>query len=325
VNRRRKLIVALSAGAFAAPLDLFAQQRSKVWRIGVLVPGSASAWAPMVEALRSGLDELGYIEGKNINIEYRSAEDQYDQLPKLANDLVRLKVDVIVSNATSGVGAARRATTSIPIVMGAIGDPVASGFVTNLSRPGANITGLTFFGKEIAVKRLELLKEASPGLTHVAFLKDRTIPSDYITAMDRAALAMKMVLEPVNLDSPDKLESAIAELAKRHVGGIVAMETPLLISIGKRMGAAALKHRIAAIGFKEVAQGGGLIAYGPNIVEMWRRAATYVDKILNGAKPGDLPIEQASKFELVVNKSTATALGIKIPDSILLRADKAIE
>jgi putative ABC transport system substrate-binding protein len=324
VNTRRKLVIALGAGALVAPFGSFAQQQGKVWRIGVLVPGSAAGWAPMVGALRSGLRDLGYVEGQNISIEYRYADGQYDRLSNLATELVRLKVDVIVSNATSGVGAARRATMTIPIVMGAIGDPVASGFVTNLSHPGANVTGLTFFGKEIAAKRLELIKEALPGLTRAAFLKDHTVPRDYPRSMESAARAMKIALEFVDVDSSDKLDSAMAELVQKRVSGIVVMETPLVISLGKRIGAAASKHRIAAIGFKEVAEGGGLIAYGADIAEMWRRSATYIDKIFKGAKPGDLPIEQASKFELVVNKTTATALGIKIPDSILLRADKVI-
>jgi putative ABC transport system substrate-binding protein len=325
MNNRRKLLFALGTCVIAAPLASFAQQQGKVWRIGVLVPGAASGWAPMVESLRAGLRELGYVEGKNLSIEYRWADGQYDRLPDFAAELVRLKVDVIVTNATAGVGAARRATATVPIVMGAIGDAVASGFVTNLSHPGANITGLSFFAKEIAVKRLELLKEAVPELTRVAFLTDQTIPREYLTTMTSAARTMKMALDLIDVKSPEKLENTLAEMAKKRIEGMVVMETPLLISIGKQIGAAASRHRIAAIGFKDVVEGGGLIAYGADIAEMWHRAATYVDKILKGAKPGDLPVEQARKFELVVNKNTASALGIKIPDSILVRADKVIQ
>jgi len=325
MNSRRKLVIAIGAGALTVPFGSFAQQQGKVWRIGVLVPGAASGWAAMVEALRTGLRELGYVEGKNISIEYRWADGQYDRLPDLAAELVRLKVAVIVTNATAGVGAARRVTTTIPIVMGAIGDAVASGFVTNLSHPGANITGLSFFAKEIVVKRLELLKEAAPELRRVAFLTDNTIPRGYLTTMTSAARTMKMALDLIDMKSPEKLESTLAEMAKKRIDGMVVIETPMLISIGKQLGATALRHRIAVIGFKDVVEGGGLIAYGADIAEMWHRAATYVDKILKGAKPGDLPIEQARKFELVVNKNTASALGIKIPDSILVRADKVIQ
>lgn len=325
MSNRRKLILALGAGALVAPFRSHAQQQGKVWRIGVLVPGAKSGWTPMVEAFRSGLRDLGYVEGKNISIEYRWADNRYDRLPAFAAELVRLKVDVIVTNATPGVGAARGATTTIPIVMAAIGDPVISGFISNLSRPGANITGSTFFGKEILVKRLELLKEALPGLRRVAFLNDQAVPRDYLTALENAARAMKILLESFDLANADALEGAVAAIGKNQIEGIVVIETPMLISVGARIGAAAFKHQIAAIGFKEVVQGGGLMAYGANIAELWRRAATYVDKILKGAKPGDLPVERASKFELVVNKQVATALGIKIPNSILLRADKVID
>lgn len=325
MSNRRRLLLALGASTLIAPFRSHAQQRGKVWRIGVLVPGAKSGWTPMVEAFRSGLRDIGYVEGKNISIEYRWADGQYDRLPDLAAELVRLKVDVMVTNATPGVGAARGATKTIPIVMAAIADPVVSGFIANLSHPGANITGSTFFGKEILVKRLELLKEAAPALRRVAFLKDKTVPRDYLTAIENAARAMKIVLESFDLANPDALEGAVAAMGKKRIEGIVVMETPMLISVGERIGAAAIKHQIAAIGFKEIVQGGGLMAYGADIAAMWRRAATYVDKILKGAKPGDLPVEQASKFELVVNKQAATALGIKIPNSILLRADKVIE
>ena len=325
MNTRRKLIVALGAGALAAPFGSFAQQPARVPRIGVLGAGSPSGWAPMVEALRAGLRDLGYVEGQNINIDYRWADGQYDQLPELVADLIRLKVDVIVSHATAGVGAAKRATTSIPIIMASIGDPVASGLLTNLSRPGGNITGLSFFTSEIGSKRLELMKEAVPDIKRVVVIWDRSLPRDFTAPMEAAARVIKIAVEFIDVDSADLLESVFAALEKKHVRGVVIRETPMLISNAKLVGAIASKHHIAAIGFKEVAEGGGLIGYGADISAMWRRAATYIDKILKGAKSGDLPIEQPTKFEMVVNVKTAKALGIKIPNSILLRADKVIE
>jgi putative ABC transport system substrate-binding protein len=325
MNIRRKLVVALGAGVLAAPFASFAQTKGKVPRIGVLSPGSAAGIGAMTEAMRAGLRELGYVEGKNIVIEYRWAENKYERLPALAADLVRLKVDVLVTHATSGVDAARRATTTIPIVMAAIGDPVASGFISDLAHPGGNITGLSFFSHEIGAKRLELLKELLPGGTRFAVLWDRSVVQRSQIAVKAAARDLKMPVEYIEAQSPDKLESTIANIARNHVGGLVVWETPMTVSNGKTIGALATKQRLAAIGFKEVAEGGGLIAYGANLTEMWRRSATFIDKILKGAKPGDLPIEQASKFDLVINMQAAKALGIKIPNSILVRAGKVIE
>jgi len=325
MNNRRQLLIALGAGALSAPFGLFAQQQGKLWRIGVLGAGSPAGWVPMVEALRAGLRELGYVEGNNIAIDFRWADGQYDQLPALVADLIRLKVDVIVTHATAGIGAAMRATTSIPIVMASIGDPVAAGFLTNLSRPGANITGLSFFTAEIGNKRLELMKEALPDIKRVVEIRDRSLPRDFTTSMESAARAINVVAEFVDVDSADLLESTFSALAKKRVRGVVIRETPMLISNAKLVGAIAAKNRIAAIGFKEVAEGGGLIGYGADIAAMWHRAATYIDKILKGAKPGDLPVEQATKFDLIVNRKNSKALGIKIPQSILVRADRVIE
>jgi putative ABC transport system substrate-binding protein len=325
MNNRRKLVIALGAGALTAPFASFAQQPAKVPRVGVLGAGSPYGWVPMVEALRAGLGDLGYVEGQNINIDYRWADGQYDRLPELVAELIRLKVDVIVSHATAGIAAAKRATTTIPIVMASIGDPVVAGLVTNLSRPGGNITGLSFFTSEIGGKRLELMKEAVPNIKRVVMMWDRSLPRDFRAPMEAAGRVTKIAVEFIDVDSADRLESTFAALEKRHVRGVVIRETPMLISNAKLVGAIASKHRIAAIGFKEVAEGGGLIGYGADIPAMWRRAATYIDKILKGAKPGDLPVEQATKFDLIVNKKTANALGIKIPNSILVRADKIIE
>ena len=325
MNDRRKLIVALGAGALTAPFGSFAQPQGKVWRIGVLGAGSPAGWAPMVEALRAGLRELGYIEGSNINIDYRWADGQYDRLPELVADLIRLKVDVIVTHATAGIGAAKRATTTMPIIMASIGDPVASGLLTNLSRPGRNITGLSFFTSEIGSKRLELMKEAMPDIRRVAVIWDRSLPRGFTAPMEAAARTLKIAVELIDVNSADLLESTFSALAKKRVRGALIRETPMLISNARLVGAIASKHRIAAIGFKEVAEGGGLIGYGADIPTMWRRAATFVDKILKGAKPGELPVEQAAKFDLIVNKKTANALGVKFPNSILVQATKVIE
>ena len=325
MNDRRKLIVALGAGALTAPFGSFAQPQGKVWRIGVLGAGSPAGWAPMVEALRAGLRELGYIEGSNINIDYRWADGQYDRLPELVADLIRLKVDVIVTHATAGIGAAKRATTTMPIIMASIGDPGASGLLTNLSRPGRNITGLSFFTSEIGSKRLELMKEAMPDIRRVAVIWDRSLPRGFTAPMEAAARTLKIAVELIDVNSADLLESTFSALAKKRVRGALIRETPMLISNAGLVGAIASKHRIAAIGFKEVAEGGGLIGYGADIPTMWRRAATFVDKILKGARPGELPVEQAAKFDLIVNKKTANALGVKFPNSILVQATKVIE
>ncbi len=317
--------MAIGAGALTAPFASFAQQSGKVWRVGVLGAGSPSGWAPMVEALRAGLRELGYIEGSNINIDYRWADGQYDRLPELVADLIRLKVDVIVTHATAGVEAAKRATASIPILMASIGDPVAAGLLTNLSRPDGNITGLSFFTSEIGIKRLELMKEAVPDIKRVVVIWDRSLPRYFIAPMEAAARVIKIAVEFIDVDRTNLLESTFSALAKKHVKGVVIRETPMLISNARLVGAIASEHRIAAIGFKEIAEGGGLIGYGADIPAMWRRAATFVDKILKGAKPGELPVEQATKFDFILNKKTGSALGIKIPQSILVQATKVIE
>jgi len=227
MNDRRKLIVALGAGALTAPFGSFAQPQGKVWRIGVLGAGSPAGWAPMVEALRAGLRELGYIEGSNINIDYRWADGQYDRLPELVADLIRLKVDVIVTHATAGIGAAKRATTTMPIIMASIGDPVASGLLTNLSRPGGNITGLSFFTSEIGSKRLELMKEAMPDIRRVAVIWDRSLPRGFTAPMEAAARTLKIAVELIDVNSADLLESTFSALAKKRVRGALIRETPM--------------------------------------------------------------------------------------------------
>jgi putative ABC transport system substrate-binding protein len=326
-STRRKLLIALGACALAAPLASLAQQAAKVPRIGFLGSTSASGYATQIEALRAGLRDLGYVEGKNILIEWRFAEGNYERLPGLAAELVQLRVDVIVTHATPGTHAAKQATTTIPIVMAAVGDPVASGLVASLARPGGNMTGSAFFNLELGAKRLELLKEAVPRTKRVAVLLnlDNPVSGLIIDVMEPTAKSLKVELQQFKVRGPNEFESAFTAMAKRRVDAVVINEEPMLIANAKGIADLAAKQRLPSIGFKEIAEAGGLMAYGVNIPEMWRRAATYIDKILKGAKPGELPIEQATRFELVINLKTAKALGITIPQSILVRADKVIE
>ncbi len=316
--KRRNLLMALGAGALAAPLASFAQQQpAKVARIGFLGSGSASGYASLVDALRAGLRD----------IEFRWAEGKYDRLPDLAAELVRLKVDVLVTQGTPAALAAKRATTTIPIVMAVSGDAVATGLVASLARPGGNITGSTLFNPELAAKRLELLKEAMPRITRVAVLVNPDNPArgpDF-QLIKITARSLKVEIEPFEVRGPNEFESAFAAMAKRRVDAVTINQDGMLNANSRAIADLAAKQRLPSAGFKEFAEAGGLIGYGVNRPEMFRRAAYFVDRILKGAKPGDMPVERPTKFELVVNMKTAKALGIKIPQTILLRADKVIE
>jgi putative ABC transport system substrate-binding protein len=326
MNKRRNLIVALGIGAFAAPLACFAQP-AKVARIGFLGPTSAANAKSRIEALRAGLRELGYVEGKNLVIEFRWADDKYDSLPQLAGELVRLKVDVIVTHGTPGVRAAKHATATIPIVMGHVGDAVLGGLVANIARPDGNVTGLTFYNPELAAKRLEVLRDTFPHIRRVALLHnpDNLTMGPVLKAMDQAAKALKLELQQVGVRAPGELESAFSAMTAKRAEAVVTIEDPMLNGNIRTIADLAAKHRLPSIGLPELAEAGGLLAYGVDLVQMVRRAAYFVDRILKGAKLADLPVEQATKFQLVLNKKTAKALGIRIPDSILLRADKVIE
>ena len=327
--RRRKLLIALGVGALTAPLASFAQQQPpKVARIGFLGPTSASTSASRVEALRAGLRDLGYVEGRNIFVDFRWAEGDYGRLPGLAAELVQLKVDVIVTAGTPGVRAAKQATATIPIVMAASGDAVANGLVTNLARPGGNITGSTFFQPEVLAKRVEIIKEAVPRITQVAFLLNPDNPANTgptLRAVEIAARTLKIGLQQIAVRSPFEFESAFLAMSAKRVNAIVTSEDPIAIANLRRIADLAAKQRLVSIGAIESAEAGGLIGFGVNVRDLYRRAAYFIDKILKGAKPGDLPVEQPTTFELVVNMKTAKALGIKIPNSILVRATKVIE
>jgi putative ABC transport system substrate-binding protein len=325
----RAAALLFSALAFlaSAPLAAEAQQAMKVYRIGYLGSTSrANYQAPLVEALRQGLRDLGYVEGKNLTIEYRWAEDRYERLPGLAAELVALKVDVLVTHGTPGSRAARQATATIPIVMAISGDAVATGLVTSIARPGGNLTGSTFFFPELNAKRLELLKEALPRASRIAALGNADNPSlaPALKALESMARSLKVDLEAVQVRRPEELAGAIPAMVKRGIDGVVLVDDPMLIANTRQLADLAAKHPIPVIGFTEYAHAGGLMSYGVNLAESWRRAAVFVDKILKGAKPGDLPIEQATRFDFAVNLATARTLGLTIPQLLLIRADEVI-
>ena len=280
-----------------------------------------------LESFRRGMRELGYIEGRNLVIEQRWANGKYDDLPRLAQELVDLKVDVILTASTPAALAAQRATRTIPIVIARGADPVASGLVASLARPGGNVTGLTSMVDELSTKRLELLKEVVPGIVHVAVLWSVGNPTHgpLRKRMDAIAPNLKLKLAPVNVINPSELDHALGKIAARNPDALYVFEDPVFSSNSAKIIGFAAKHRLPAIyGGVEFVRDGGLISYAPSFDAMFKRAAGYVDKILKGATPGDLPIERPTKIELVVNLKTAKVLGITIPESILLRADEVI-
>ncbi len=326
-STRRALLIALGAGAITAPFSSFAQPATKVYRIGILSSEHAAGYATRLEALRAGLRDLGYVEGRNITFEFRWADGKYERLPELAAELVRLKPDVLVTFANQAAQAAKRASTTIPIVIPSTGDAVDTGLITSLARPGGNITGSTHFGRELIAKRLELLKEAAPRIARVACLVNPTEKSSEPTlrALEVAAKSLKLEVQSFAISKHNEFESAFATMAKRRVDAIVLNEQPIFIVNAKTIMNLAAKQRLPSSGFTEIADAGGLIGYGVNFPDLYRRAAYFVDRILKGANPGDLPVEQPSRFDFAVNLKTARALGIKVPNSILVRATKVIE
>jgi putative tryptophan/tyrosine transport system substrate-binding protein len=289
---------------------------------------SASSHAPRVEALRAGLRELGYVEGKNLVIEFRWAEGHYDRLPALADELVRLNLDVILTHTLPGAIAVAKATTTIPIVITAANDIVAAGQVSSLSRPGGNLTGQTFFNPELAAKRIELLKETIPALIKVAVLLNANNPAGapiLLNVMEPTAKALKVELLKFEARSASDLDRVFSAMNDQQIGAVVLHEDPLLNANAKAIADLAARWRLPTCGFPEFAVAGGLMAYGVNFPDLDHRAAAFVDKILKGAKPADLPIEQATRFRLIVNLKTAKAVGIEVPTSVLLRADEVIE
>jgi ABC-type uncharacterized transport system substrate-binding protein len=312
----------LWAMLFALCLPAEAQQPTKIPRIGYLSGGSLSA-----NALRQGLREFGYVEGKNIVIEYRSAEGKFDRLPALAAELVRLKVDVIVTGGGRATRAAKEATKTIPIVMAQVPDPVGDGFVASLARPGGNITGLSALGPELSGKRLDLLKETVPKLPHMAVLGTSTSPGNakQLREVELAGGALKVKLQFLDVLDPKDIETAFRAANKGRADGVLVLSASVFVSRRKQVLDLAQKSRLPAIYYRpEFVEAGGLMSYGVNDTDLNRRAATYVDKILKGAKPADLPVEQPTKFEFIINLKAAKQIGLTIPPNILARADKVI-
>jgi len=325
---RRVFLSVLSGGLLAAPLAAEAQQAGKVYRIGYLSAGSDTSNPRVREAFRQGLRELGWVEGQNIIIEYRWAEGRFDRLPDLAAELVRLKVDIIVAPATPAAAAAKKATGAIPIVMIGVGDPVGTGFVASLARPGGNITGSSYsVGLEIIAKQLELLKEAVPKVRRVAILSNPTNPAHplWMSEIKDAGRSLGVQLQFPEAQGPTEFDGAFAAMAKERAGALLVMADGMFMLHRTRLADLAAKSRLPSLGYRELVEAGGLMSYGPSLPDLWRRAATFVDKILKGAKPADLPVEQPAKFELVINLKTAKALGLTIPPSLLARADQVIE
>jgi len=325
---RRKLIIALLASSLGVPLASFGQQAAKVARIGFLEASSPSAIAARIEAFRQGLRELGYVEGKNVAIEYRYAEGNFDRLPALAAELVRLNVNVIVTGGPTAIPAAKAATTTIPIVMAFDTDPVGSGFAASLAKPGGNITGLATLAPELSAKQIELLKEIVPKLARVAVFGTASRPgSAYaLREVESAAKALKVQVQFQDVVDSKGIDAAFVAARKGSADAVLVLGSPLFNANRTELTELASKSRYPVIYDRaEFVEAGGLMTYSVSLADLARRAAAYVDKILKGAKPGDLPIEQPTKFDLVVNMKTAKALGIKIPNSVLAQATKVIE
>jgi putative ABC transport system substrate-binding protein len=325
--RRREFIEIVTALAATWPLATHAQPTNKIARVGFLGSATAAGSAQSVRALREGLKALGYVEGKNILIEFRWAEGKYERLPELVADLNRLQVDVLVTHGTPGTQAAKRTTTSIPIVMAISGDAVATGIVTNLSRPDANVTGSTFFLPELNVKRLELLREVLPHVTHIGALSNPANPvsTPIVSAMTAAATPLQLEIEVFRVHGPNDFTSAFEAVAKSRVNAVAVTEDGEFAASFKTIAALAVAIKLPSIGSKEYAEAGGLIGYGVNILSLYRRAAYFIDRILKGSKPADLPIEQPTRFDFVINLKTAKTLGLTVPPSLLARVDELIE
>jgi putative ABC transport system substrate-binding protein len=321
-----RLAIVIAILMLAVPLAAVAQPAGKVHRIGFLAD-SPAAFLETTEAFRQGLRDLGYVEGRDITIEYRWAEGKPERMRKFAEELVRLKVDLIVVPSSIYTEAAKRATSTIPIVFMGHADPVATGHVTSLTRPGGNITGLSVMMTETSVKSLELFKQAVPGLARVAVVFDPATPSHgpALRAVDAAGPALGIRVQPVAVRSATEFDSAFSAMVQGRADAVLILTTPLFIAGAQRLATLALTHKLPSMGLKYLVEAGGLMSYWPNRADYYRRGAIYVDKILKGAKPADLPVEQAATFELVINLQTAKALGITIPRSLLVRADQVIQ
>ena len=329
MNGRRDLLILLGVAA-AAPRAVLAQAKppaDRIWRIGFLSSASASSYAYRVEALRAGLRDLGYVEGRNIAIEFRWAEGNYERLHEFAAELVRLKVDIILTHGTPGAQAARKATATIPIIVSAISDPVATGLVASLRRPGGNLTGLMFFTQELNEKRLELVKEVFPKARRVAILANPENESmkPIIPALESAAKVLRLEFRRFDVRRPAEFGEAFSAMAAWRAEAIVPIEDAMLLANDRELVDQAVRRNIPIIGWNQIAEKGGLLAYGVDFVDISRRSASYVDRILKGANAGELPVDRSTKYEMVINMKTARTLGITLPQAVLVRADRVIE
>jgi putative ABC transport system substrate-binding protein len=318
----------IALAALSTSFSSLSQTSLHVYRIGFLVPRSSANFGGRVEAFRAGLRNLGYVEGKNLTIEWRFADGEYDRLPALADQLIQSKIDVLVVDSTPGLKVAHAATTTIPIVMISVGDPVASGFVESLSRPGGNITGLSNLVGDVSAKYVELLHVAVPGLKRVAVLTnpDNLTHPKIASQVRAAATTIGVNVSPIVARTPAEIEAGFGTIRKEGAGALIVLGDPFFGQQGSQIGELALKSRLPTLATnRSLAEAGGLMSYGQDLSEHYRRAATYVDKILKGAKPRDLPVEQSTRIELVINMKTATALGLTIPQPLLLRADDVIK
>ena len=329
MNRRDTVLALLALGA--APLAASAQQAGKIWRIGYLAQGhnvfpDSNYSGPGV--FRQAMRELGYVEGKNLLIEWRSAEGESERLPGLAAELVHLKVDVIVASGTPATIAAQRATTTIPIIMVGVADPVGNGLVKSLARPGGNTTGVSNLIGSLVPKLLEMLLTIAPKTAWVAVLVNPTNASHatFQTSARATAQGLGVTIVPIEARNPREIEGAFSKLDRKNVKAIVVLPDAMIQQQNSQIVELVTKHRLLSVAaYSPFADAGGLMSYGPNFASLGRPAATYVDKVLKGAKPAELPVEQPTKFELVINLKTAKALGLKIPESVLFRADRVLE
>jgi len=319
----------LGAGLLAAPpLAARAQQTGNVYRIGFLGNSTAALEANLVGPFREGLRDLGYVEGRNLLIEYRWAEGKYDRFPALIGELLALKVAVIVTAGTPATLAVKKATTSVPLVMSAVGDPVGTGIVPSLSHPGGNITGLTAISTEMDAKRLELLREVVPSVSHIALLWNAASPLQVLAEkqVQAAAHGLRMRVLSLGVTTEEEIKSALAMMARERPDALLVLADRLLLHHRTLIMGFATRHRLPGVhAYRELVEAGGLMSYGPSYADMHRRAAYFVDRILKGAKAGDLPVERPAKFDLVINMKAAKALGLTIPRLLLARADQVIE
>ncbi len=323
--KKKITVLTLCALLFVFCLRVEAQQPGKVHRIGYI--SGRSGPGPLDEVFKIALRELGYVEGQNVTFTYRWAEEKLDRLPALAVELVQLKVDIIVTETTPGAQAAKKATAAIPIVMTLSGDPVGTGLVASLARPGANITGLTFIGTDLGGKWVELLKEMSPKTSHLAYLANPELTPEVLVfkSMQPVAQELGMTIKSVDARSPNDFKRAFSELKQARVDGLVVSPNVIYVQNRKLIVDLVAQQRLPAIyGRSDFVDAGGLVSYGTSFPDLYRRAATYVDKILKGAKPADLPVEQPTKFEFIINLKAAKQIGLTIPPNVLVRADKVI-